>query len=112
MTDRWKQIVSSPEASNLLKLVKYIHDLCDHEGDVSEFLPTMLHRLAMLLDVQTAAVTVKDAETKQRVLARYDRGKTNIDDKMLEDVGVDFVQGYLVDKPHPIDSRIAASSVA
>ena len=56
MTDRWKQIVNSPEATNLLKLVKYIHDLCDHEGDVSEFLPTMLHRLAMLLDVQTAAV--------------------------------------------------------
>lgn len=30
---------------------------------------------------------------------------------MLEDVGVDFVQGYLVDKPHPIDFRIAAIDV-
>ncbi|MBN1464951.1 hypothetical protein JXA02_04270, partial [candidate division KSB1 bacterium] len=88
MTDPWKQIVKSPEAATLLKLVKYIHDLCDHEGDVSEFLPTMLHRLAMLLDVQTAAVTVKDSEKNQRVLARYDRGKTVIEDKVLEEIGI------------------------
>lgn len=30
---------------------------------------------------------------------------------MLEDVGVDFIQGYLVDKPHPIDSALGARSV-
>lgn len=88
MTDRWKKIVNSPEASALLKLVLYIHDLCDHEGDVSEFLPTMLHQLAQLLDVQTTAVTVKDQDGRQRILARYDRGNSEIDDELILQIGL------------------------
>ena len=76
MTDKWLKIVSSPEATALMKLVRHIHLLCDHEGDVSEFLPKMLHQLAQLLDVQTAAVTVQDAGAKQQILARYDRGQS------------------------------------
>ncbi len=89
MTDRWNKIVSSPEASALLKLVLHIHDLCDHEGDISEFLPTMLHQLAQLLDVQTVAVTVKDPELKQRILARYDRGNIIINDKSIRRLGIE-----------------------
>ncbi len=87
MTDRWQKIVNSPEATALLKLVRHIHLLCDHEGDVSEFLPTMLHQLAQLLDVQTAAVTVQDVGSKQRVLARYDRGQSVISDETLRTIG-------------------------
>jgi class 3 adenylate cyclase len=87
MTDHWKKIVNSPEASALLKLVLHIHTLCDHEGEVTEFLPTMLHQLAQLLDVQTAAVTVKDQDTRQRLLARYDRGSIKISDEVLLNIG-------------------------
>ncbi len=83
MTDKWLKIVNSPEAAALLKLVRHIHLLCDHEGDVSEFLPKMLHQLAQLLDVQTAAVTVHDAGAKQQILARYDRGHSEITDETL-----------------------------
>ncbi|MBN1481845.1 hypothetical protein EH223_05840 [candidate division KSB1 bacterium] len=102
MTDQWKQIVNSAEATKVLKLVTYIHDLCDHEGDVTEFLPTMLHRLAMLLDVQTAAVTVKDPDGVQRVLARYDRGKTSIEDKLLQEIGVQVAttQNKIIESTH------------
>lgn len=88
MTDKWTKIVNSPEASAILKLVLHIHDICDHEGDVSEFLPTLLHQLAQLLDVQTAVVTVKDGEHEQRILARYDRGSLNIDEKSILDIGI------------------------
>lgn len=87
MTDRWKKIVNSPEAQALFKLVLHIHDLCDHEGDVTEFLPTMLHQLAQLLDAQTAAVTVKDSEMRQRLLARYDRGIVKITDEQIRGIG-------------------------
>ena len=83
MTDKWLKIVNSPEAAALLKLVRHIHLLCDHEGDVSEFLPKMLHQLAQLLDVQTAAVTVHDTGSKQQILARYDRGQSKIADDTL-----------------------------
>ncbi len=83
MPDRWKQIVRSPEAAALFKLVLHIHDLCDHDGEVTEFLPTLLHQLAQLLDVQTAAVTVKDQDERQRLLARYDRGGSTVPDELL-----------------------------
>jgi len=83
MTDKWLKIVNSPEAAALLKLVRHIHLLCDHEGDVSEFLPKLLHQLAQLLDVQTAAVTVHHSGSKQQILARYNRGRSAITDETL-----------------------------
>lgn len=102
MTDHWKQIVNSAEASRVLKLVTYIHDLCDHEGDVSEFLPTMLHQLAMFLDVQTAAVTVKDSDGMQRVLARYDRDSSAITDQVMQEIGdqVTKTQNKIIESTH------------
>jgi len=86
LNEKWKKIVNSPEASALLKLVMHIHDLCDHEGDVSEFLPTLLHQLSQLLDTQCAAVTVQDVEYKQRILARYDRGGEEIDASVIREI--------------------------
>lgn len=102
MTDRWNKIVQSPEASALLKLVMHIHDLCDHEGDISEFLPTMLHQLAQLLDVQTVAVTVEDAEHKQRVLERYDRGNIKIEDKTIRRIGIEVTTTH-EKVTHPVE---------
>ena len=83
MSDIWSRIAASPEAAALLKLVVHIDEVCDHEGDVAEFLPTLLHQLAQLLDVQTAVITVKDAEGTLRILSRYDRGASAIQDDLL-----------------------------
>ncbi|NOY59938.1 MAG: hypothetical protein GXO75_13560 [Calditrichaeota bacterium] len=82
-TDKWQQIAESPEAAALLKLALHINDICDHEGDITDFLPTLLHQLAQLLDVQSAAITVIDSENKQKVLSRYDRGETEISNGSL-----------------------------
>ena len=76
MEDKWNQIADSPEAAALLKLVLRIDEICDHEGDVHEFLPTLLHQLAQILEVQTAIITVNDPNTRQRILSRYNRGET------------------------------------
>jgi len=81
MNDKWNQIAKSPEAAALLKLFLRIDDICDHEGDVVDFLPNLLHQLAQLLDVQTVAIT--DKVVHQRVLTRYDRGRSRITHEQL-----------------------------
>jgi class 3 adenylate cyclase/GAF domain-containing protein len=83
MADKWSQIANSPEAAALLKLVVHIDEVCDHEGDVAEFLPTLLHQLAQLLDVQTAAVTLISSSQDHRILSRYDRGIASIDNEQI-----------------------------
>ena len=83
MADKWSRIANSPEAAALLKLVVHIDEVCDHEGDVAEFLPTLLHQLAQLLDVQTAAVTLISSSHGHRILSRYDRGKASIDNEQI-----------------------------
>lgn len=74
--DKWKQIANSTEAASLLKLVLHIDEICDHEGDISEFLPRLLHQLAQLLDVQTAVITLTDSNKIQRILSYYHRGES------------------------------------
>jgi class 3 adenylate cyclase len=83
MNNKWNQIAKSPEAAALLKLFLRIDDICDHEGDVVEFLPNLLHQLAQLLDVQSVAVTINDKQAQQRVLTRYDRGRAQITNEQL-----------------------------
>ncbi len=83
MNDKWNQIAKSPEAAALLKLFLRIDEICDHEGDVVEFLPNLLHQLAQLLDVQSVAVTINDSQLHQRVLSRYDRGRALIANEQL-----------------------------
>ena len=83
MADKWSRIANSPEAAALLKLVVHIDEVCDHEGDVAEFLPTLLHQLAQLLDVQTAAVILISSSHGHRILSRYDRGKASIDNEQI-----------------------------
>jgi class 3 adenylate cyclase/GAF domain-containing protein len=83
MNDKWNQIAKSPEAAALLKLFLRIDDICDHEGDVKEFLPNLLHQLAQLLDVQSVAITINDKHIQQRVLSRYDRGRLQISNEQL-----------------------------
>ncbi len=92
MTDKWKRIANSPEAAALLKLVLKIDGICDHEGEVHEFIPNLLHQLAQLLDVQTIAVTVNDPDIKQRILSRYDRGTTEITNETLQKLACEVVQ--------------------
>jgi|GEM_PF-937372 len=92
LNEKWKKIVNSPEASAILKLMLHIHDLCDQEGDVSEYLPTLLHQVAQLLDVQTAAITVKDHERDQSILARYDRGEPPVTGDALIDIAKNVVK--------------------
>lgn len=91
-TDKWQQIAESPEAATLLKLALHINDICDHEGDVTEFLPTLLHQIAQLLDVQSAVITVIDSENKQKILSRYDRGKSEINNQSLIELGNDVIE--------------------
>jgi class 3 adenylate cyclase len=83
MDTKWDRISSSPEATALLKLYHRIDEICDHDGEVQEFLPNLLHQLAQLLDVQTMAVTASDPEYGQRLLSRYDRGQLEIKDEQL-----------------------------
>jgi len=102
MNLKWNQIAQSPEAAALLKLFLRIDDICDHEGDVKDFLPNLLHQLAQLLDVQTVAVTVNEGQGQQRVLSRYDRGRTQISHETLAGIAVEAVasrQLTLVQRP-------------
>jgi class 3 adenylate cyclase len=92
MTEKWKRIANSPDAAALMKLVLKIDGLCDHEGEVSEFIPNLLHQLAQLLDVQTIAVTVNDPEIKQRILTRYDRGGEEISDEILQSLACETIK--------------------
>jgi len=91
MTDKWKRIANSPEAAALLKLVLKIDGICDHEGELNEFIPNLLHQLAQLLDVQTIAVTVNDPDIKQRILSRYDRGSSEIPNEELQKLACEIV---------------------
>ncbi len=102
MTDKWKRIANSPEAAALLKLVLKIDGICDHEGEVNEFIPNLLHQLAQLLDVQTIAVTVNDPDIRQRILSRYDRGATVIASSELQRLACEIVQKkqWLFDATH------------
>ncbi|MBN1540967.1 hypothetical protein JW992_02395 [candidate division KSB1 bacterium] len=88
MESKWDRISSSPEAAALLKLFLRIDELCDHEGKVNEFLPSLLHQLAQILDVQTIAVTINDADQQQRILGRYDRGEIELSDDELIAIGI------------------------
>ena len=83
MENKWTRIASSPEAAALLKLFLRIDAICDHSGNVSEFLPHLLHQLAQLLDVQAVAVTAYGLDENQVVLSRYDRGTRVVDDEQL-----------------------------
>ncbi len=83
IAEKWQKIAESSEAQALLKLALHIDDICDHDGDVTEFLPTLLHQLAQLLDVQTVAVTINDADKKQRILQRYDRGTCSLSEENI-----------------------------
>jgi len=92
MTDIWSRIAASPEAAALLKLVVHIDEVCDHEGDVAQFLPTLLHQLAQLLDVQSAAITVIDPHGSHHILSRYDRGASSIRDDLLMPIAQKVVE--------------------
>lgn len=82
-TDKWNRIAKSPEAGALLKLALHINDLCDHEGELSDFLPSLLHQLAQLLDVQSASVTVVEYDGEHRIIAKYNRMESSIPDETL-----------------------------
>lgn len=82
-TDKWNRIAKSPEAASLLKLALHINDICDHEGDISDFLPSLLHQLAQLLDVGSSAITVINHEKNHQILGKYNRLESEVDDKTL-----------------------------
>ncbi len=85
---RWEKSAKSDQAQDLLKLFRYVHEISDHDGDVSELLRKMLHSLVQLLEVRNAAVVGRDLEGKQVVMARYNMKNMVIDDQVFKKVGL------------------------
>ncbi|HNR66581.1 MAG TPA: adenylate/guanylate cyclase domain-containing protein [bacterium] len=106
MESKWDRISSSAEATALLKLFLRIDQLCDHEGDVNEFLPNLLHQLAQILDVQTVVVTIKESESQQRILGRYDRGESDLSDQELMHLANRTIESRKGTAEAPTDNRI------
>jgi class 3 adenylate cyclase len=117
MENKWQRIASSPEAAALLKLFLRIDNICDHEGEITDFLPNLLHQLAQLLDVQLVAVTALASDDTQMVLGRYDRGSALLANEEIIDLADMVLEsgGRLTEKPEikgvknilaiPIDKR-------
>ena len=96
-TDKWNRIAKSPEAATLLKLALHINDICDHEGDISDFLPSLLHQLAQLLDVGSAAISVIDHDGNHQILSKYNRLESEVSDESLLTISEQtFQDGSLV----------------
>jgi class 3 adenylate cyclase len=92
-TDKWNRIAKSPEAASLLKLALHINDICDHEGDISDFLPSLLHQLAQLLDVGSTAITVIDHENHHQILGKYNRLESEVADEILLTISNQTAEG-------------------